>query len=657
LLPVAFILVLGSVPIPPECELPELRDVLQLKQLAQLDGALSVGLDSVATWCFDPGGSWTGGVLPQPGKGKAKGNILTPATGDCAKAIASCEAALKASDKPALRELATNALNDLDRTYRNTRYVPKRAGLKDKPNDKADCLVRERSDLFGQAQARMDLARLTSQIQSEYSSYKAWLMQESMKCRNEVVSAKKGAKDNTRVAVDSTRTQEPKPEPAKSEPKSEPPPKISATTSSLSTTETAAVKAEPPPASWVTERETALSKPMLDKWKYLAEQTSKQETDRDYTLGFLASRELRACDCTRVNPAAIVRSLEKREGGATGMSLLQSEDGPNTRCAVCALDAFTAWKPRVEKQCQKMDQLTDFELDKLAQSDDANGIPPRCLEDTRQKRAESKRLEEEQRKKAEEDAAKARTAAAPKPAPSAVATPGPASKTPGAAPTASARSADAGAPAGKGQPPQLTALPAPTGVAPQPAQPAPAGQPPPPGQPLAAAAADLAAGNPNLVTVNGMTYYHPAGSDAGLPVAAATAAVGGTAQYTPDGGGRAYALPPGNPGLTGPGVPVANANPVDNFVPPEAWAPIPPREDGRMYVRLSMSSACVAEIFPGPIQARTGDLLLVPFGAAQLSVKSPCGGLAEIYWGKEAKPRFSEVFGRNQAIKFEFKNQ
>ena len=70
-----------------------------------------------------------------------------------------------------------------------------------------------------------------------------------------------------------------------------------------------------------------------------------------------------------------------------------------------------------------------------------------------------------------------------------------------------------------------------------------------------------------------------------------------------------------------------------------------------------LSSACVAEILPGPIQARTGDLLLVPYGAQHLAVRSPCGGLAEIYWGKEPKPRFSEVFGRNQAIKFEFKTQ
>ncbi|MBK7865268.1 MAG: hypothetical protein IPJ65_43045 [Archangiaceae bacterium] len=644
MLPVAFIAVsLSSVPIPPECELPEQRDVLPLKQLAQLDGALSVGLDSVATWCFDPGGSWTGGVPPTPGKGKTRGNILAPATGDCAKAIASCEASLKGADKPALRELAGNALNDLERPYRTGKYLPKRAGLKDKPNDKADCLSRERSELFAQAQARMDIARLTSQIQSEYSAYKAWLMQESLKCRNEVVTAKKGAKDNTRLAVDSTKPPEPAPkaEPA-APPKADPPPKISATTTSVTSTETAAVKAEPPPTSWVTERETALSKPMLDKWRYLADQVARQETDRDYTLGFLASRELRACDCTRVNPGAIVRSLEKREGGASGMALLQSEDGANTRCTVCSLDAFAAWRPRVDKQCKQMDQLTDFELEKLAQSDDANGIPPRCMEDTRKKRAEAKRVVEEQQKRVADEAARvaatnaqtqqvkaqAAAVAANRPAPDA----------------GTAVAAASPKPAG----PQLTALPAPPQPAPAPAQPAPAPAPTPAPTPAAQA------GNPNLVTVNGMTYYRPAGSDAGLPPAAATAAVGGASPYVAPTDAGARSNPPG---LTGPGVPVATANPADNFVPPEAWAPIPVREEGRMYVRLSMSSACVAEIFPGPIQARTGDLLLVPFGANNLSVRSPCGGLAEIYWGKEARPRFSEVFGRNQAIKFEFKNQ
>jgi hypothetical protein len=148
-----------------------------------------------------------------------------------------------------------------------------------------------------------------------------------------------------------------------------------------------------------------------------------------------------------------------------------------------------------------------------------------------------------------------------------------------------------------------------------------------------------------------MTYYRPGGA-AGFDAGAA--AVAAAPAPAPDPSPAKAAPPP----LTGPGIAAApSATPVDTFVPPEAWAPIPMREDGRMYVRLSMSAACVAEILPGPMQARTGDLLLVPFGATHLAVRSPCGGLAEIYWGKEAKPRFSEVFGRNQAIQFEFKNQ
>jgi hypothetical protein len=150
--------------------------------------------------------------------------------------------------------------------------------------------------------------------------------------------------------------------------------------------------------------------------------------------------------------------------------------------------------------------------------------------------------------------------------------------------------------------------------------------------------------------VNGMTYYRP--SAAAQPVPGPTP---GAPAPTPSPGlsPQAYSTA----GMTGPGMPAATGNGYDSFVPPEAWAPIPSREDGRMYVRLSMSAACVAEIMPGPIQARTGDLLLVPYGAQHLAVKSPCGGLAEIYWGKEAKPRYSEVFGRNQPIKFEFKAQ
>ena len=96
---------------------------------------------------------------------------------------------------------------------------------------------------------------------------------------------------------------------------------------------------------------------------------------------------------------------------------------------------------------------------------------------------------------------------------------------------------------------------------------------------------------------------------------------------------------------------------IDEFVAPTSWAPIPQREDGRIYVRLFMSRACVADINPGPLQARTGDLLLLPFEAKYLQVRSPCGGLAEVYFGREARPRVSENFNRTGGLKFEFQRQ
>jgi hypothetical protein len=54
------------------------------------------------------------------------------------------------------------------------------------------------------------------------------------------------------------------------------------------------------------------------------------------------------------------------------------------------------------------------------------------------------------------------------------------------------------------------------------------------------------------------------------------------------------------------------------------------------------------------MKARTGDLLPVPLSAKMLSVKSPCGGMAEVYWGREEKPRVSETFGKNQPLQLQF---
>jgi hypothetical protein len=35
-------------------------------------------------------------------------------------------------------------------------------------------------------------------------------------------------------------------------------------------------------------------------------------------------------------------------------------------------------------------------------------------------------------------------------------------------------------------------------------------------------------------------------------------------------------------------------------------------------------------------------------------VSGPCGGLAEVYWGRQEKPKVSEVFGKGQPLKLQF---
>jgi hypothetical protein len=504
---------------------------------------LSIGLDSVATWCFDSQGEWTGGVGTSKTRGKksaaaARPNPDAEPTAECKKAVTSCVSARAAvASQSEGSDTANAALADWKRPYHEATYPPKRSGVTQRPVATANCESRTRSELFSHAQSRMDLARWFSMVQSEYSDYRAWLMQESLKCRKNVLA---NTKDPLRSSMSVDAPAE-------------------AATGSVAR---AATQKEPPDAGVLSanaEHSALTEKPMLEKWKYLAERQSELERERDYSLGFLASRELRACSCTRVNATAMARAIEKQEGGSAGLALLNSEDAANTKCAVCLLDAFTAWKPRISRQCAMMDELTEFELNKLQQADDANGLPPRCFEETRTRRAEKNKA-------------------------------------------LASVAVDAGAP--------WEAV----------AKAMPAAQMP-------AAMLPARDGGALWAEVNGYTYYKPA-------------------------------APKSDPGtLTGPGVGSSTPTLGDEFVPPNAYAPIPTREDGRVYVRLSMSAACIAEILPGPIQARTGDLLLVPFGAKSLQVKSPCGGLAEIYFGREARPRFSEVFTRTQPLSFVFQAQ
>ncbi len=175
--------------VPPQCAAPPQRDMAPLTQFAQASGSLSVGLDSIATWCFDSSGAWTGG--------SKKANPQAAAVGDCKKAIASCEAAKSAVTGDS-KQLMYDTLAEIDRPFLGVKYKPKRSGLAERPQEATDCLARERATLFAQAQARMDLARLASVTQNEYANYRTWLFSEGLKCAQAVA---RGETDLTRRGI------------------------------------------------------------------------------------------------------------------------------------------------------------------------------------------------------------------------------------------------------------------------------------------------------------------------------------------------------------------------------------------------------------------------------------------------------------------------
>ncbi len=564
--------------LPVECQAAPTRDVSVLTSFAQSSGSLSVGLDSVATWCFDSGGTWTGGQKPA----KNKKVTSTDPTGDCAKAIISCEAA-RASMSAETKAVLYDALNDLERPFLGVKYKPKRSGLAERPPEVAECSSRDRSTLFSHAQARMDLARLASQAQNEYANYKTWLFSEGLKCGQAMA---RGEKDYLRkgVAIDTptqgggtqqlpaganatvtglpeqsrggtidggrTVVANPTTAPAGTSPTatalsptispsgrgSSADPVVNAnpvggtlvasTTRPTSTGTQTATPTSPgnPLAATLSpgisvggptaEREKALSSSMLEKWRYFQVEQSKIEGDADWVAGFLASRELRDCRCVRPVPGEVVRRLENKDR----VPQLEADDEKNSRCELCLLDSFPRWKVRAQKQCTLALELTEYELGVLQRSDDGNGFPPRCAEAAKQKQA-----------------------------------------------------------AGSS----------------------------PPTKPVVAGA------QPTAQPKGNNAYIITRSPDAIAPMA--------------------------------------------DFLKPNDYAPIPAREDGRVYVRIFTSSACVAEILPGPVQARTGDLLPVPPSAKEITVRGPCGGFAELYFGREEKPRVAESFARNQPLRLQFR--
>ena len=370
-------LLMGASELPEVCRPPAIRDVTALGTLAQQSGALSVGLDSVATWCFDSAGTWSGGAPVSRALPRSSEPV-----GDCAKALATCRQAHDALSSD-LFALLADSLRDLERPFLGARYTPKRSGLSERPPSAVECTSRQRAVLFAQAQARMDWARLASQAQSEYANYRTWLFSEGLRCAEAVAHGtvdptNRGLSVDHPVASDGGAIVVPGSFVARSASLADGAAsggQSEVALAALGVTMGASVTMEAPSV-----RSTPPS--MLVTWQAMAAERARIELDEDWVSGFLVSRELRACRCNPLPPSEVLRRLELEEHAAE----LEADDERNTRCERCLQDAFVPWKSRVNRQCLLMARLTDFELGVLERSDDGNGLPPRCFASARARR-------------------------------------------------------------------------------------------------------------------------------------------------------------------------------------------------------------------------------------------------------------------------------
>ncbi len=564
---------LAAAPLPVECELPPLRDVSALRGFAQKTGTFSAGLDAVQTWCFDASGAYSAGR-----KSKRDGGVELSEMPvlECAKAMTSCQKA-KAELSFEQRKLLAEALDDLKRPYVGKRYVPKRSGLDERPDESGDCALKSRNDLFRAAQARMDFARLVSQTQNEYQNYRSWLNAESLSCARMVRERdakaspfKKGLTYDTPVDRQGGEMRlEARVADAGTTPVLVLASKADAGGAALSLSEATkgdaggvgqAVGAAPSSskdtvlavssADGKMSADNAKSLSPAEKWKRFAEVEKSLSLDVDYVSGFLASRELRECKCARVPAEQVL----KRYAGNEPAAQVDADDLKNTRCELCFLEAYSSWKRRSASQCALMSQLSDYEIQVLQKSDDAYGLPPRCIEAAKAKRGQK----------------------------------------PGAV---------------------------------------------------------VEVAKPATIASAGETSV----SKGGFLVTKTPAAVDASPQATPATEVSKVVTVPANIGGTSAATPVVPATSApDSFVRAKDYAPLPEREEGRLYLRIFTSAACVAEVLPGPIQARTGDVLPLPIGLKGVTVSGPCGGLAEVYWGRQEKPKVSEVFGKGQPLKLQF---
>jgi len=132
----------------------------------------------------------------------------------------------------------------------------------------------------------------------------------------------------------------------------------------------------PAPTSVPAQEPVSEAQNFRQRWTLIAQSFRDMETNPDYAAYFLASKELRACQCSRPDPWAVLRGLDEGQpaGGGTDAQL---------RCGFCIVQKYAQWQERVSQQCGLMLVLSPFEIERLEKSEDASGLPKRCFERAR----------------------------------------------------------------------------------------------------------------------------------------------------------------------------------------------------------------------------------------------------------------------------------
>jgi hypothetical protein len=675
--------------LPPECQAPPTREVSALTGFAQSSGSLSVGLDSVATWCFDSGGTWTGGNKATKNKKPA-----TDPTGDCAKAILSCEAA-RASVSTEARNTLFDALKDIERPFLGVKYKPKRSGLAERPPEIAECSAKDRSTLFSHAQARMDLARLASQVQNEYANYKTWLFSEGLKCQQALA---RGEKDYLRrgIAVDTPTqgggTQQLPTRPGEGtnvgttgSPGTQVASSGSGTGTTGSTTGTGVGGNITTSGGGTTSLpEKGSVSPSGTSVGGAGSGTSTAGTASKYsptgTTGTAGSGTPGSSTGTGATANVTTTgggstTLPERgsvtpQGSGTGMGTTSPSGagtgGTSSGVASSGSSAGTTSSSgtpsgtgsatgssgAVTPNSMGGTLVASVKPTPTGIGGSTTGTTPSGIgvggpTAEREKALGSSMLDKwrfflSEQQKIEGDVDWVSGFLASRELRDCHCTSRP---IPGEVVRRlenKDRVAQLEADDEKNTRCEVCLLDA---------------------FPKWKVRAQKQCALALELSEYELGYLQRSDDGNGLPprcVEAARQKQAGASKPT----AQVTTQQPGNqntqPKSSGSAYIITKApDPVmpemGSYLKPNEYAPIPMREEGRVYVRVFTSSACIAEVLPGPVQARTGDLLPVPPAAKEITVRGACGGFAELYFGKEEKPRVAESFARNQPLRLQFR--